>query len=362
MPRLRLDRLARSHGSVRALDGITLDVADGEHLAIVGPSGGGKTTLLRLVAGLDAPDAGTVRIDERDATADAPEDRGLGMVFQMAALLPHRTVAAHLALALELRGVAKSEHDARIRDIAAQLGIADKLGRRPAELSGGETQRVALGRALVGGAKLLLLDEPFTGLDAPLRRGFRALLRQLRANRGLTIVHVTHDQHEALALADRVALLAGGRLVQCATPREIVARPASVFAADFFAEPPPNWIDGTMRVDAGRGFFVPDNGETAWAIGRPVGAGRKLRLGLRPGNVRWNGAGARPRPGWTAIARRVEFGPSRDWIVAEVGGNEWRIARDGDVDPAAGTRGEVAFETEAALWFDPQTGLRIEPD
>ena len=137
---------------------------------------------------------------------------------------------------------------------------------------------------------------------------------------------------------------------------------ATVFAADFFAEPPVNWIDGTMRVDAGRAFFVPDGGEAAWAIGRPVGKGRKLLLGMRPGNIRWRAEGSRSRPGWTGVARGVEFGSSRGWIVADVGGTEWRIACDDGREPVAGTRGEVAFEPASALWFDPQTGLRTEPD
>ncbi|KAB2675116.1 MAG: ABC transporter ATP-binding protein [Verrucomicrobia bacterium] len=362
MPRFRIDRLSRSHGIVRALDGVSIDVAEGEHLAVVGPSGSGKTTLLRLLAGLDAPDSGAVWIDGRDATLDPPEARGLGMVFQSPALLPHRTVAGNLAIALELRRVPTAEHAPRIRAMATQLGLLEKLGRRPAELSGGEAQRVSIGRALVAGARLLLLDEPFSGLDAPLRREFRSLLRELRVRHGLTLVHVTHDQHEALVLGDRVALLDGGRLVQCGSPRELVECPATVFAAGFFGDPAVNWIDGTVRADAGRRFFVPDNGATAWALDRPWTIGRRVRLGIRPEHARWRPSRSGSRPGWTGIARRLEFDVPRGWIVADVEGTEWRVAWDGPGTPEPGTRGEIGFEPASALGFDPESGRRIEPD
>jgi ABC-type sugar transport system ATPase subunit len=221
-----------------AIDGVNLDVCAGELLAVVGPSGCGKTTLLRLIAGLEEPARGSIAIAGREQRGIPPGDRDVAMVFQNLALYPHMTVARNLSFGLELRRLPASEISARVASVAALLGITGCLPRRPAELSGGQRQRVAIGRALVRQPKILLLDEPFANLDAPLRRELRRELLRLHRELQLTVLLVTHDQPEALALGQRVAVMNSGRLEQVAAPDELRARPASEFVRAFLAPEP----------------------------------------------------------------------------------------------------------------------------
>jgi len=240
MATLALDAVRRSFGEVLALDDVTLDVADGELLCVLGPSGSGKSTLLRVVAGLEPADAGSVRIGGRDVAAVAPARRDVAMVFQSFALFPHLDVAGNIGFGLAARGTPAAEREPRVRAAAADLGIEDKLARLPHELSGGERQRVALARGLVRRPAVLLLDEPLSNLDARLRDETRALLRRLHDAHGLTTVHVTHDQAEALSLGDRVAILRDGRLEQAGTPEAVYDEPASAWVAGFLGSPPMN--------------------------------------------------------------------------------------------------------------------------
>lgn len=216
-----------------ALQRVWLEVAEREFLAIVGPSGCGKTTTLRLIAGLEAPDAGTISLNGKIVNDVPPAEREVAMVFQSHALFPHLTAFENLALGLKLRRVPQAEAAARVREMAELLGLADCLARRPAELSGGQRQRVALGRALVRRPQVLLLDEPLSNLDAPLRRGLRRELLRLHRELGLTTLLVTHDPAEALALGERVAVMNGGVIEQVATPAELRARPATQLVAAF---------------------------------------------------------------------------------------------------------------------------------
>lgn len=219
--------------SLTALNRASLEVGEGELLAVVGPSGSGKTTLLRLIAGLDQPDSGSVFIADRDQASVPAGERGVAMMFQSLALYPHLTAAGNLAFGLKLRRVGADEIRTRVEEVAARVGIADCLGRRPAELSGGQRQRVALGRALIRRPGILLLDEPFANLDAPLRRELRRELQRLHASLSLTIVLVTHDQAEAMALGQRVAVMNAGRFEQVATPAELRTRPVNNFVRSF---------------------------------------------------------------------------------------------------------------------------------
>ena len=235
---LELRNLSKTYSAarrpeVRAVIALNLAMAAGELVALVGPSGCGKTTTLRLIAGLEAPDAGEVALDGKVVNGVAPKDRDVAMVFQRDALLPHLTAAQNLAFGLELRRVPRLEISQRVTELAVKLGVTDCLARKPGELSGGQRQRVALGRALVRQPKVLLLDEPFANLDAPLRRELRRELLRLHREQKLTTILVTHDQAEAFALGQRLAVMNQGRLEQLATPTELRAKPATKFVADF---------------------------------------------------------------------------------------------------------------------------------
>ena len=213
-------------GTTRALDGIELDVADGELLVLVGPSGSGKTTLLRLIAGLDQPTAGTIRLGGKDLAGVPPHERNVALVFQNLALYSHLTVRGNLEFGRKGNG--------RTEEVAAMLGLGRLLARFPAELSGGEQQRVALGRAIVRQPSVLLLDEPLSSLDAPVRRGLRRELKGLQRQLAVPTIYVTHDPIEGLILGDRIAVMDGGRLVQIGRPEEVCQRPANGFVAEFF--------------------------------------------------------------------------------------------------------------------------------
>jgi multiple sugar transport system ATP-binding protein len=240
VPGIRIQELTKSFPSVNgrvscltAVNRASLDVGEGELLAVVGPSGSGKTTLLRLIAGLDQPDSGSVIIAGQDQASVPPAERGVALMFQSLALYPHLSARENLAFGLKLRGVGASEIRSRVEEVALRVGIADCLDRRPAELSGGQRQRVALGRALIRRPGILLLDEPFANLDAPLRRELRRELQRLHTTLSLTIVLVTHDQAEAMALGQRVAVMNAGRFEQVAAPVELRSRPANEFVRGF---------------------------------------------------------------------------------------------------------------------------------
>ncbi|HEY0641273.1 MAG TPA: ABC transporter ATP-binding protein [Pseudonocardiaceae bacterium] len=237
---------------VRAVDGLDLEIAEGEFFALLGPSGCGKTTLLRTIAGLEQATTGTVRIGERDVTRLEPGARRVAMVFQDYALFPHMTVTENVAYPLKVRGVARSERTATAERTTDQLSLAGLSARRPAQLSGGQQQRVALARAVAAGGDLLLLDEPLSNLDARLRLEARTYLKRLQRDLGVTTIFVTHDQAEALALADRIAVMEHGRIRQLGTPREVFHRPASVFVANFIGSTPMNLLAAEVAAGAAR--------------------------------------------------------------------------------------------------------------
>ncbi|TAL04593.1 MAG: ABC transporter ATP-binding protein [Verrucomicrobia bacterium] len=223
-----------AHGStVCAVRNLSLSLASGELVTLIGPSGCGKTTTLRLLAGLESPDGGKISIGERDVTSLPPLERDVAMVFQHHALFPHLTTAENLSFGLKLRGVSRTEISSRVAEMSALLGLNGCLSRKPAELSGGERQRVALGRALIRRPGVLLLDEPFANLDAPLRRELRRELLRLHRERSLTTLLVTHDQAEAVALGQRVAVMFDGAIEQVATPEKLRLQPTSARVAEF---------------------------------------------------------------------------------------------------------------------------------
>ncbi|MGO1054406.1 ABC transporter ATP-binding protein [Crossiella sp. CA198] len=267
---------------VRAVDDLDLRIADGEFFALLGPSGCGKTTLLRTIAGLEQANAGTITIGDNNVTAVDPGKRGVAMVFQDYALFPHMTVAENIGYPLRVRGQSKAAQREVAESTSAGLSLAGLLERRPAQLSGGQQQRVALARAIAMGAEVLLLDEPLSNLDARLRLEARTFLKRLQRELGITTVFVTHDQAEALALADRIAVMESGKIRQLGSPREVFQRPASVFVANFIGSTPMNLLDAVV---------VEDEVEVADArLGRPLGLavsdGDKVTAGIRPEYLR----------------------------------------------------------------------------
>ncbi|MFK4083915.1 ABC transporter ATP-binding protein [Kribbella sp. NPDC020789] len=261
---------------VRAVDGLDLHVADGEFFALLGPSGCGKTTLLRTIAGLESATEGTIRIDAADVTRTEPGKRGVAMVFQDYALFPHMNVAENITYPLKVRRIAPATRAETAERTAGELSLGGLLERRPGQLSGGQQQRVALARAIASQGKVLLLDEPLSNLDARLRLEARTFLKKLQRDLGITTVFVTHDQAEALALADRIAVMESGKLRQLGTPREVFARPTNTFVANFIGSTPMNLLAGTTGVD---GVSVP--GGTLPAA-TSAGAGAEVTVGIRP--------------------------------------------------------------------------------
>ncbi len=230
---IELRNASRRFGSVVALDGVSLTIAPGEFFALLGPSGSGKTTCLRLIAGFDRPDSGSIWLDGVDVTGLPPHQRNVNTVFQDYALFPHMSVAENVAYALRVRGVAAAERQQRAREMLSLVQLESFGERRPAQLSGGQRQRIALARALINQPQVLLLDEPLGALDLKLREDMQTELKSLQQRLGITFVFVTHDQGEALSMADRVAVFSQGRIEQLDTPRDLYARPRTAFVADF---------------------------------------------------------------------------------------------------------------------------------
>ncbi len=232
-PAVRLVNVSRRFGSIRAVDDVTIDVVEGEFFAMLGPSGSGKTTCLRLIAGFEQPNKGHIEIFGETAEGVPPYKRNVNTVFQDYALFPHMTVGENVAYGLKIKGVSRADREAKAKDALAMVKLAGYEDRRPAQLSGGQRQRVALSRALVNGPKVLLLDEPLGALDLKLREQMQEELRALQKELGITFVFVTHDQGEALSMADRVAIFKDGRIVQVGSPADVYERPQSRFVADF---------------------------------------------------------------------------------------------------------------------------------
>jgi spermidine/putrescine transport system ATP-binding protein/putrescine transport system ATP-binding protein len=232
-PLLTITDVRRSFGDVVALDSVSLEIHENEFFALLGPSGCGKTTLLRVLAGFEHPDSGTVMIDDRDLLAIPPNHRPINLMFQSYALFPHMSVEKNVAYGLEREGCPKDEIRDRVAQVLSTVGLSDKARRRPAQLSGGQRQRVALARAIVKRPRLLLLDEPLSALDRKVRAEMQLELKRLQHEVGITFVVVTHDQEEAMSMADRIAVMSNGRVEQIASPVELYARPSTAFVADF---------------------------------------------------------------------------------------------------------------------------------
>lgn len=351
---VRLKRLTRHFaGAARAaVKELDLEVSAGETLVLVGPSGCGKSTTLRMVAGLDTPDRGSIEIGGRDVSRVAPQDRDVAMVFQGFALYPHMRVREILEFPLRMRHVSRPERQTRVESTANLLGISRLLERRPDELSGGEQQRVAMGRAIVRQPQVFLFDEPLSNLDPALRAGLRVDLRKLLRTLGATALYVTHDQTEAMTLGDRIAVLRDGELEQVATPEVIYQTPSTAFVAGFFGTPPMNLMPIEHR--SGQGLV----GEASVVI--PDGAPSELWLGVRPEDVQLTDADS--SNGGLVIAgvvTAVEPQGAETYLEVEVAGSSLKTRVRGFRAPKLASRVTLGIDLARARWFDRGTGRAL---
>ena len=357
--RVELHRLVRRYPGTEApaLAALDLEAAEGELLVLVGPSGCGKSTALRLVAGLDTPDAGTIRVDGRDMKGVPPQDRDVAMVFQGYALYPHLSARDNIAFPLRMRGVHPAERRRRVDEAAAMLGLSALLDRRPGELSGGERQRVAMGRAIVRSPLVFLFDEPLSNLDAALRAELRVEIAALVRRLGVTSLYVTHDQTEAMTMGDRIAVLRQGELQQVGPPRAIYEDPANAFVAGFLGTPAINWIDLAPHDGALEGAGA------TWSAPAWVGS-RKLRAGVRPEAVRFGDGGGAGGGAEVALAVRVVTNEplgAETHVLLDAAGTRLRARARGFDAPPPGSAVTVLVALDAVLWFDAETGKRLRP-
>jgi sn-glycerol 3-phosphate transport system ATP-binding protein len=332
MSSIQLRGVRKQWEQTTALADIDFSIEPGSFCVLLGPSGCGKSTTLRIIAGLETASAGSVLIDGRDVTTLPPAQRGIAMVFQNYALFPHLTVADNITFGLSVRKLPKTEISERLRETAELLGLTGLLARKPAQLSGGQQQRVALGRALVAQAKVCLMDEPLSNLDAQLRQDMRRELRELQKRLGLTVVYVTHDQTEAMSMADQVLLLHQGRIEQAATPRMLYTQPASTFAARFIGTPPMN----LLRLRDGR-----IAGSNIAVLGNAPDLDRATVLGLRPETVRLLPDAPHTDNGIPALVRGSEYLGADLVLHCAVGEETLTVRLDGRAAQLACARTEV---------------------
>src|SRR5438105_4080893 len=352
MAKVQLRDVRKSYIADEVIHGVSIDVVDGEFIVIVGPSGCGKSTLLRMVAGLEAITAGEIVIGDRIVNALEPKDRDIAMVFQNYALYPHMSVYDNMAYGLKIRGLAKSEIEARVKRAAGILELAPLLERKPRQLSGGQRQRVAMGRAIVREPAVFLFDEPLSNLDAKLRVQMRFEIQKLHRRLGTTSMYVTHDQVEAMTLAQRMIVMNAGRAEQIGTPMEVYENPATVFVAGFIGSPAMNFLDGksegNRRVALEGGGSIPVHFNPA--------PGRKLVIGIRPEHL------TPCKPSEANIVGSVEMieALGADTLIHVAFGGSSLIARLPHGAPA--TVGEpiaLAASPGHVYLFDAETGARV---
>jgi sn-glycerol 3-phosphate transport system ATP-binding protein len=325
MARIEVDGVSKLWGATRAVDGVSFAAAEGSLLVLLGPSGCGKSTTLRLIAGLEAASAGRIRIGGADVTDLPPAKRQIAMVFQSYALFPHLTVAENIIFGLRVRRMAAADRRERLRRVAALLGLDKLLDRKPGQLSGGQQQRVALGRAIIAEKPVCLMDEPLSNLDAQLRNDMRREIRGLQQKLGMTMVYVTHDQTEAMSMADQVILMREGRIEQDAAPERLYAEPETVFAARFIGTPPMNIL----------------------ALGRT-----DLLLGIRPEDIVLGARGVEAR------VESVEYLGADTIVACRIGDEPALVRAAGRVELAPGAATRLSWREDAIHCFDAATGRR----
>ncbi|MGP9805399.1 ABC transporter ATP-binding protein [Paracoccus sp. NSM] len=348
--------LSLSYGAVNVLSDLNLDVAEGEFLVLLGASGCGKSTLLNCIAGLQPATEGQIFISGRNVTWAEPSERGIGMVFQSYALYPQMSVEANLSFGLKNARVPRAEIARRVENAARTLQLGPLLKRKPSALSGGQRQRVAIGRALVRDVDVFLFDEPLSNLDAKLRAELRVELKRLHASLRNTMIYVTHDQIEAMTLADRIAIMRGGQIQQLATPDDIYRRPANLYVAGFIGSPPMNLLEGRLEGGVFHGALSADISRYPFERAPCDG---KVVLGIRPEHVRaFDAAAALPIRAEVEVDVVEPMGA--DTLVwTRLGDTPFRVRIDGETPIRAGQRLPVGFDPSSLSLFDAESGLRL---
>ncbi|WP_336812335.1 ABC transporter ATP-binding protein [Bosea sp. MMO-172] len=342
MVSVALKTVSKTWGGTAAVDAISFTVEGGNLVALLGPSGCGKSTTLRLIAGLEDTSSGTIEIGGRDVTHASPSQRGIAMVFQSYALFPHLSVAENILFGLKVRKVSRAERDERLARAASILGLSALLERKPSQLSGGQQQRVALGRAIVAEAPVCLMDEPLSNLDAQLRVEMRREIRELQQRLGMTMVYVTHDQVEAMTMADQVVLMRNGRIEQDAPPDVLYETPATIFAARFVGTPPMNVLPLATVQARGGAITAPDGLDPA-----------SLAVGIRPEMVEITGSGI------AADVVAVEYLGSDTLLETRIDGHSFIVKRPGKVRATAGEQIYITLSQSALHWFDQASERKV---
>jgi multiple sugar transport system ATP-binding protein len=354
MARIACRQLTKKYGNVTAIDRLDLEIRDTEFMVLLGPSGCGKTTTLNVIAGLEEVTEGDVYFDDTLMTYVPPHKREVAMVFQSYALYPQKTVFENIAFALRLRKVSDAEVRHLVKGAAEQLEITHLLERRPSELSGGQRQRVALGRAIVRKPSAFLMDEPLSNLDAALRVTMRALIKRLHRTMRTTFVYVTHDQAEAMTMADRIVVMRNGVIQHLGTPHEIYHRPRNLFVASFLGSPQINLVEGRLEAHEAGVFFVRGGLRVSLADVRLASqGGREVLLGIRPEDLRVGGSDLK------VAAELVSPLGSEQYVNARLGDIELVLRVDKDVAVSTGDRLPLGLDPRRLHVFDKQTGASL---
>lgn len=352
MSGLVLKNISKKFGDTVVLDDISLELSQGELLVLLGPSGCGKSTLLRIISGLEEGDSGEVHIEGRRVDQLRPRERNVALVFQNYSLYPHMTIEKNLSFPLRVAHVSRAEIKKRVNDVAVMLGLEDRLGDRPSQLSGGQRQRVALGRAIIRDPSIFLLDEPLSNLDAELRVRMRQEIVRLQKELNKTTVHVTHDQAEALTMADRVALLHEGKIVQLGTPEELYQNPATLFVAGFIGLPRINIFDASLNEEVLVPFGTPAP-DFVLACRDEISS-HGLKIALRPEAVELCHDGD-----YRGIVSTLEYLGDQYVVMLDFQGCQLTISNIGSSPPEIGQTVRFAIDKQALLYFDATTGCNL---
>ncbi|OCJ01869.1 sugar ABC transporter ATP-binding protein [Agrobacterium sp. 13-626] len=354
MSGLTIKNVKKSYGAVDIIHGVDVDISDGEFVILVGPSGCGKSTLLRLIAGLEEITGGEISIGGRVVNNLQPKDRDIAMVFQNYALYPQMTVAQNMGFALELAGAKRPEIERKVGEAAQILGLQPLLGRKPAQLSGGQRQRVAMGRAIVRDPKVFLFDEPLSNLDAKLRVKMRAEIKALHQRLKTTIVYVTHDQIEAMTMADKIVVLQGGKVEQIGTPLELYDRPRNVFVAGFLGSPAMNFLEGRLTGGPKPTLLLP-SGTPVELLDAPAQAeGKDVLIGIRPEDISFAADCGVP-----ATVTVIEPTGSETHVALDVEGKELTWVMRERAELAPNQKVQLSFKSSNVHFFDKVTQQRL---